>query len=228
MEPHPKGPGRPRHACAGNSVHSPELVPRPKCRLFLCWSWKFRTPPASTHSCARPLGLPSLRMPRHWQMETQAHAGSPGVRVADHTRVELQECMCIHGPREICHEAIYRVVGRINDRCRAWRRRGPEAWSSPPSLRWRSCHSLQAAVESRGRVIFAHKFSVARHFSLVSRLLDGVDPALRPPKSSRGPASPSLPLQPCQSLGVLACSPLAHCRRLLLPGAHPTQAPLCW
>lgn len=82
---------------------------------------------------------------------------------------------------------------------------------------------FQAAVESRGRVIFAHKFSVARHFSLVSRVLDGVDPALRPPQILQGPSSPSLPFQPCQSLGVLACSPLAHCRRLLLPGAHPTQ-----
>ena len=70
--------------------------------------------------------------------------------------------------------------------------------------------------------------SVARHFSLVSRLLHGVDPALKPPKSSRGPVSPSLPLQHCQSLGVLTGSLLADCRRLRLPGAHPIQAPFCW
>ena len=151
MEPHPKGPGRPRHACARNSVHSPRVVPRPRCRMFLWLELEvLNASGLHTRLCA-PRGLPSPRMPRHWQVETQANAGSHGVRVADHTRVELQECMCIHKPREICHEAIYRVVGRINDRCRGWRRRGPEAWSSPPSLQWRSCHSLlQAAVEGGG------------------------------------------------------------------------------
>lgn len=45
------------HACAGNPVHSPELVPRPKCRLFLCWSWKFRNASSLHTQLCAPLGF---------------------------------------------------------------------------------------------------------------------------------------------------------------------------